>query len=88
MPKESAHTSLSTDNEVVVDIAGGAATESEPAVAGRGDEPLTRFRRRFERSRGRVEENHFADSIDDEDDLAEDLDDEDDSAQGVRRVGG
>jgi hypothetical protein len=69
VPKESAHTSLSTDNEVVVDIAGSAATESEPALARSGDEPFTRFRRRFERSRGRVEEHHFADSIDDEDDL-------------------
>lgn len=67
MPKESAQSSLSIDKEVVVDIAGATATESEPAH--RGDEPLTRFRRRFERSRARAEERHFAGSIDDEDDL-------------------
>ncbi len=69
MPKESVHTSLSNDNEVVVDIASSATAETEPAVARRGDEPLTRFRRRFERSRSRVEEHQFGDSIDDEDDL-------------------
>ncbi len=69
MPKESAHTSLSNDNEVVVDIASGAPTENEPVVPRRGDEPLTRFRRRFERSRSRVEEQHFAESVGDEDDL-------------------
>jgi hypothetical protein len=67
--KESVHTSLSTDSEVVVDIAGSAAIEAEPATVLRGDEPRTRFRRRFERSRGRAEEHHFADSIDDEEDL-------------------
>ena len=69
MPKESAHTSLSNDNEVVVDIASGATAETEPAVARRGTEPLTRFRRRLERSRSRVEEHQFGDTEDDDDDL-------------------
>ncbi len=69
MPKESAHTSLPNDNEVVVDIAGSAPADTDPAPTPGLDKPPTRFRRRFERSRSRVEEHQFADSIDDEDDL-------------------
>jgi hypothetical protein len=72
VPKSFAQRSSSTDTEVVVAIGVADAAVDLPqseAVAQLDREPLSRFKRRFERFRGLVEEQDFAESLDEEDDL-------------------